>query len=80
MELVRFTPVADRRWGGKMQRMAQGGCAVRGAQQNAGGNARKWGTLEEKQGPSNGMFPMFASSYRKGEEKSKRKLKKGRKR
>ena len=80
MELVRFTPVADRRWRGKMQRMAQGGCAVRGARQNAGVNARKWGTLDEKRGTLNGKCPMFASSYRKGEEKSKRKLKKGRKR
>jgi len=50
MELVRFTPIADRRWGGKMQRTARGGCAVRGARQNAGVNARKWGTLDEKTG------------------------------
>lgn len=50
MELVRFTPVVDRRWGGKMQRMAQGGCAGRGTRQNAGENARKWGTLDEKRG------------------------------
>lgn len=33
-----------------MQRMAQGGCAVRGARQNAGVNARKWGTLDKKRG------------------------------
>jgi hypothetical protein len=77
MELVRFTPVADRRWGGKMQRMAQGGCAGRGARQNTGENARKWGTLDEKRGTLSGMFPMFASSYREVEEKSKRKPKKG---
>jgi hypothetical protein len=77
MELVRFTPVADRRWGGKMQRMAQGGCAVRGAQQNAGVNARKWGTLDEKRGTLSGKCPMFASSCREGEEKSRRKPKEG---
>lgn len=63
-----------------MQRMAQGGCAGRGAQQNVGENARKWGTLDEKRGALSGKFPMFASSYREVEEKSKRKLKKGRKR
>ena len=77
MELVRFTPVVDRRWGGKMQRMAQGGCAGRGTRQNTGENVRKWGTLDEKRGTLSGMFPMFASSYREVEEKSKRKSKKG---
>ena len=60
-----------------MQRTARGGCAVRGALQNAGVNTRKWGTLEEKQGPSNGKFPAFASSCREDEEKSRRKPKEG---
>lgn len=69
--------VADRRWGGKMQRTARDGCAVRDALQNAGVNARKWGTLDEKRGTLSGKFPMFASSYRKGEEKSRRKPKEG---
>ena len=60
-----------------MQRMAQGGCAGRGMRQNAGENARKWGTLDEKRGAFRRNFPMFASSYREVEEKSKRKSKKG---
>lgn len=57
--------------------MAQGGCAGRGTRQNTGENARKWETLDGKRGALSGKFPVFASSYRKGEEKSKRKLKKG---
>ncbi len=72
MELVCFIPVVDRRWGGKMQRMAQDGCAGRGTRQNTGENARKWGTLDEKRGALSGKFPMFALRSEGGGEKQEK--------
>lgn len=72
--------VADRRWGGKMQRMAQGGCAVRDARQNAGVNARKWGTLDEKRGTLSGNSRCSPLRTERGRRKARESGRKGRKR